>query len=194
MKCEKCGTEFQEGIFCPECGNKCAIPEEKTPSVAKEAANSISATAKEGIVTGIRVLGVLVVIALIVFFWHMHWLIPNKSLKEDHIVEEFFTYVYHAKTGDIIYANVIETSHEYVCVRFDFFSVDEDGSVYAETMSEDYYLDGWFRCAGYDTKISATLSGNLVVRNTNGGKTTFKKASKEDVKEYERLDKLRYMY
>lgn len=27
MKCKKCGTEFQEGVFCPECGER-YIPEE----------------------------------------------------------------------------------------------------------------------------------------------------------------------
>lgn len=27
MKCKKCGTEFQEGLFCPECGER-YIPEE----------------------------------------------------------------------------------------------------------------------------------------------------------------------
>lgn len=28
MKCKKCGTEFEEGIFCPECGER-YISEEK---------------------------------------------------------------------------------------------------------------------------------------------------------------------
>lgn len=25
MKCKKCGTEFQEGLFCPECGTKMEV-------------------------------------------------------------------------------------------------------------------------------------------------------------------------
>ena len=199
MKCEKCGTEFQEGMFCPECGNKCVVPNEQETSsnVADSvagAAKMVTASIREGVATAIRVAALLLVIAMAFFFWHMHWLVPNKNLQEEHIVDEFFTYVYHVKNGNIIYANVIETSHNHVCVRYDFCTVNTDGAVYVETVSVDYYADGWFKCVGYDSKISATLTANLVLQNDNGGKTVFKKATKEDVEEYERIDKSRYQY
>ena len=36
MKCKNCGTEFIEGIFCPECGTKMESPEDSNSVEVKE--------------------------------------------------------------------------------------------------------------------------------------------------------------
>ena len=38
MKCSNCGTEFSEGVFCPECGTKISQAEMATPVVAPSTA------------------------------------------------------------------------------------------------------------------------------------------------------------
>ena len=37
MKCKTCGTEFDEGVFCPECGTKCEGSELLDENAVQEA-------------------------------------------------------------------------------------------------------------------------------------------------------------
>ena len=37
MKCTNCGTQFDEGIFCPECGTKCVMEETVETATVMEA-------------------------------------------------------------------------------------------------------------------------------------------------------------
>ncbi|WP_455190866.1 hypothetical protein [Eubacterium ramulus] len=49
MKCKNCGTEFTEGIFCPECGTKVDVPEDSNSDEVKEKVgeNNLEAAAAE---------------------------------------------------------------------------------------------------------------------------------------------------